>query len=256
MPLRVGTPDVEPVRLGERLGVAVRRGQQSQDRRTRGRFEVADPQPAAHPPPGHLYRRVVAQRLLDRTRGQPRVGAQRRELLGMAQQRQNPVADQVDRGLVAGDQQQDAGGQQLLLGELVAVLLDADQMGQQVRTGRGAPPGDQLPEVRGELVARLGRILDRPAQQRRGVHPQGKPCRPALEPFPVGQRYAEQLADHAYRQRVGQAADHVERVPDAAEQLVDDLVDVVLEAGHDPRGERRRDQPPQPGVVGRVAEQE
>ena len=64
--------------------------------------------------------------------------AQRLELLGMAQQRQHAVADQVDRRLVAGDEEEDAGGEQLVLAQLVAGLLGGDEAGEHVVARRRA----------------------------------------------------------------------------------------------------------------------
>ena len=109
----------------------------------------------------------MPQHLLDRAGEQPGVGAQGGELVGMPQQRQNAVGDEVRGRLVPGDEQQDAGGDQFGLGELVALFLDQDQPGQQVVARRAAADRDQRGEVLGELALRgldighLGRVGDR-----------------------------------------------------------------------------------------------
>jgi hypothetical protein len=97
----------------------------------------------------------VAQRFLDGAGGQVRVGAQRRELVRVPQQRQDRVRDQRHRGLVPGHQQQHAGGDQLLLGKALPVVLGADELGQQVVGRAGPAGGDQLAEVVAEFQAGL-----------------------------------------------------------------------------------------------------
>ncbi len=65
----------------------------------------------------------------------------------MSEQRQRAVTDEVDGGLVTGDEQQDARREQLGLAELVARLFGGDQAGEQIGTRRRATAGDQLAKV-------------------------------------------------------------------------------------------------------------
>ena len=74
-----------------------------------------------------LHRPVVAQELLDRVLGQLGFVAQQRELLGVAEQRDLRVAEEVLGRLVAGLQQQDAVGDELGVGQLLAVGLGFEQ---------------------------------------------------------------------------------------------------------------------------------
>ena len=67
-----------------------------------------------------LHRAVEAEQLVDRGVVEPGIGAQPLELVGMAEQRQCAVADQVHRGLVAGDVQEHHLVHQLLLVEHVS----------------------------------------------------------------------------------------------------------------------------------------
>ena len=60
-----------------------------------------------------LHRPVVAEELLDRVLGELGFVAQQRELVGVAEQRDLRVAEQVLGRLVAGLQQQDAVGDEL-----------------------------------------------------------------------------------------------------------------------------------------------
>src|SRR5207249_6814488 len=59
-----------------------------------------------------------------------------------------------DRGLVAGDQDEDARRQQLLLVQLIRRLFGGDQRGEEVAAGRGATLGGELAEVVADRVAR------------------------------------------------------------------------------------------------------
>ena len=147
----------------------------------------------------------------------------------MAQQRQRAVADQVDRRLVAGDEQQDAGGEQLVLGELVPRLLGGDQGRQQIVARRGAALGD---ESRGSSrPARGGRRPLRDLGVRR-QHDRVEPSRdveaPALEALVILHGDAQHLADDDHGNRVGELLDqvHAALALDPGEQAVDDLLDV------------------------------
>ena len=65
----------------------------------------------------------------------------------MAQQSVGAVADQVDRGLVPGHEQERSHGEQLRLGHSVTLLLDLHQVGQEVGGWILALRGDGLSEV-------------------------------------------------------------------------------------------------------------
>ena len=50
----------------------------------------------------------------------------------MAQEGQGAVADEVHRGLVARHEEQQDGGDQLALGQAIALLLGGDQLAEQI----------------------------------------------------------------------------------------------------------------------------
>ena len=79
-----------------------------------------------------LHGPVVTQQFVDGSIVERRIVAPSHELVGVAQQRQDAVADQVDGGLVAGDVQQHDERDQLGGGEPVAGLLDRQQRRQQI----------------------------------------------------------------------------------------------------------------------------
>jgi hypothetical protein len=85
----------------------------------------------------------VAQHFFDGGRQPAGVGAQAFQLAGVAQQRVEAAGDQVCGGLVAGDEQRGAGGQQFGRGEAVALHLGADEMAQQVIARGAAALGQQ-----------------------------------------------------------------------------------------------------------------
>lgn len=67
------------------------------------------------------------------------------ELVRALQERAEPVAGDVDRRFVPGVEQQDAGGDQLVVGDLAAVVvLNAQQVGNQIVTAVVAPGGREL----------------------------------------------------------------------------------------------------------------
>ena len=175
----------------------------------------------------------------------------------MAQQREQAVADEVHRRLVAGDEQQDDRRQQLVGAQAVARFLGRDQRADEV--GLGCPPAflEQRHEVRGEGQHRAGgttELLGRRVEVEDGRHVAGE----APEQLSVLGRNAEQLADHRDRKREGEVADHVEapRFPQRRQQLLGHLGDARAELLDGARGERLADQSTQPGVVGSVHEQE
>ena len=90
-----------------------------------------------------------------------RLRAQPRQRVRVAEQRPPAVAGAVDRRLVPRVEQQDAGRDELLLGQRVAVVDDRGERADQVvaRPLRGARPAG--PQVIPELDARLDRLARR-----------------------------------------------------------------------------------------------
>ncbi len=91
-----------------------------------------------HPAFEQVQRPVVAQQILDRGGEQRRVGAQRRQLLGVLEQRPPTVARRVNARLVARVEQQHAGGDHLLLDQPVLRVMGRDHRADQVVAGRRA----------------------------------------------------------------------------------------------------------------------
>ena len=112
---------------GETLGIAVGGADRGDHQRVPGDGLSSQLYFTLRDPGGTLHRAVVAQQLLDRARQQRWIFAQSIQLIRMLEQGEEPVADQVHRGLVPGDENQHAGREQLVLAQLVALLLRGDQ---------------------------------------------------------------------------------------------------------------------------------
>ncbi len=152
--------DVEPVGIVELFGIAVGGGEQDHRLLSLRDVDVTDRDVLQRHAARELHGRVIAQQLLDGAAGEERVGAQQLELLEVAQQGERAVADQVHGRFVPGDEEQDAGREQLGLAQLVAGFLRRDERAEQVVTGFLPPLLDELREVLRERLDRLLAALD------------------------------------------------------------------------------------------------
>jgi hypothetical protein len=134
----VGAAQVEAVGVGELGGVAVGRPDEGHHHRARRDRAPTERHVLAGDARRALDLPIEAQQLLHRGADQRGIAAQPPEPIGMAQQGERAVADQVDGGLVPRDEEQDARGQQLDLAQAVARLLRGDQVRQHVGARRGA----------------------------------------------------------------------------------------------------------------------
>ena len=88
----VAAGDIEPIGLRVDRGVAIGRAEQAQHRsplRHRDAADVVDVFECGAA--SQLYRRIVAQQLIDRVAGKRRIAPQKLQLIGMAVQRQRPL---------------------------------------------------------------------------------------------------------------------------------------------------------------------
>ena len=214
--VRVGpAADVEVVRAGERGRVAVGGAEQCGDlaaRRHRRR-------PRARRPPSRSARTAAAA---SRSGSSPRSRSRRRPArraarapgpagLGVREQRHHPVAERVDRRLVARVEQQDRRRHQLVAGQPLPVVLGRDQVADQVVAGLAPPARRRAPSCTPRT--RPPPSTARPVRCRARavlVH-RDDAGRPRPQQVPVRLGYAEQLGDHGNRQRLGVVGEQVER---------------------------------------------
>ncbi len=103
---------------------------------------------------GHLDRAVKAQQFLDRRRVKPRVRTKTLELIRELHQSEGSVADEVDRGLVAGHYQQEHHRHGLVLPQPLACLLGLRELRDQVVMRLGPLGRDHPPQVADEAPDR------------------------------------------------------------------------------------------------------
>ncbi len=244
-PFAVEPGDVKLIRFVVGVRVAVRAGDQSDHAFSGSEGPAADHELPLGGTGVHVDGRVVTEQLVDGPGDQLRPLAQQLELVGVAQQGKGTVADQVHGRLVTRDDQGDAGAEDFLRGEPVALVLHRGQRTDQVVAGPVPPFVNKLTEVGGELgqrrVAggqRLGGHVDV------GIERARERLRPLLHEWMILGGHAQNLADHGERQRVGHHLDQVELagVQCGVEKAVDQFGDARPELGHPPRGESLGDQ--------------
>ena len=152
--LDVGARDVEAVAVLELSGSRLAAARISTSCWPRRKPLAAELAVFGDHPRGELHGPVVAEELVNRPGDPLGLAAQQRELVGVREQRQHRVSDELRRRLVPGDEEQHAGREELGPREAVAGLLR--------RTSpRAGPRADQRRaltrrslEVRAELVWR------------------------------------------------------------------------------------------------------
>ena len=122
--MRVGfSSNVQPFGRIELVAVMVRCQKGNHDEFVCGYFHLADPdRNGSESGRCDVERALESQELFHGIRKPRRLGAQERELGWIPQQRQNSVSDEVHRGLVSGQDEQVCRCQQLVFGQLIAVV--------------------------------------------------------------------------------------------------------------------------------------
>src|SRR5260370_37575914 len=145
----IGSGDIETFRpVGIDRWVAIGRAEQAEHAFTFRDFLAAEVIDIfQRHPAGQLHRGIVTQEFLDGVGDEGGIGLEQRELIGIAVQRQQAVADQIDGGLVPGAEQQNDIGGQLLIRELAAIFLRVHQLRGQVVTRVAPAPFEQLLEI-------------------------------------------------------------------------------------------------------------
>jgi len=169
-------------------------------------------------------RRIVAQKFLDRAFGQLGMRPQQVEGVGLRQQGDHAVADQVGR-LVPGEQHEHGGRDQLILRQRPPRLLGRDQRADHVLACRcllprlhdGAKIAVHVGDATCGPLVLVGRRL-RAADEGREI------VGPVLEPPHVAIRHAQNARNHHRRQRIGEIGDQFDlsaRWADPRKETVD-----------------------------------
>ena len=144
--LRVRPSHVHRVCVREVRQVAVGRADQDSQDLTRRDLGAKKLDVSKGDPRDALDGRVVAQQLLDRTSHEAGIGAQPVPLAGVAPQPEHAAAEQVDRGLVPGEEEQHDSREQLLVRQPGPRALRRDEGVQEARLRRGPARRGQVSE--------------------------------------------------------------------------------------------------------------
>ena len=159
-------------------------------------------------------------------------------------------AEEIDRGLESGDEEEGRRADDVAIGEDVPIDLSGRQGRQQVIGGLAPALLEQVREVAGEIargVTHLPRVTD----AARAVQPGGQGVAPRGERRAVGEGHAEDLADDGHGQRRSPVLHEVDR-PGAGEgidELAGHALGRLAPGLHDAMGERRLDELADAGVL-------
>ena len=244
---RVLAVHVERVGVVEDLRVAIGCRQDGDDERPGGDVDVRDARVARRRARRQQHGRVETQRLLDGVEPGRLAAAQRRELLGVADDEPDGVAEQVDGRLETGGEDEPGHRLELLVAEADAVVLRLDERAEQAVTRLRSLGGEVGLEPRVELVERaLG------AAERRPVEPQvearsGVPAE-TQHSLVLALGHPQDLGDDGDGQLLAVARDEVDVMPGArvglevVEQLGGDLLGAFAQGLDGARGEHAGDE--------------
>jgi hypothetical protein len=252
--------DVEPVGIGERVGIAVGGADADGHLRPRRERDAGDLARSRRDPVAELVRALEAEELLDGRSHPIGILAQACPLVGPVEQAGEAVADQVGRRLVAGVEQEDAVVQQLGRAQRLAALA-GDEARQHVDlrvAGLAAAALDEALEVEQELAnARL------PSSSCSPLGAGSRAPRIASDQSRSGARSSSGTASRLPMISTGIAlANEGDQVDlgarrargDDVEQAVDALDEPALHRRDVARRQRSRDQAAYPRVQRRVVE--
>jgi hypothetical protein len=252
----VGAPDVKSVRLRELARVPVGCVDHQEQALSPSDHPIGDGNIFARD--AHHRRRgaVVPQELLHGRRREPGVFAPRSGLGRVPDERERAVADEVRGGFVAGEQEQHAAGDELVLLQPVGPVLDGQERRHEV-IGRGRPAArHEALEIAVQLDHAVGRPLVLVARRPRAPDEGRQLVRPRLELLGIFGRNTQKVADHGHRQGVREIVDevHLTGRGHLRQQTVDDRSDARAPELDHARAENPAEGAPEPGVNRRIGE--
>ena len=130
----LGATGIERFGLRERSWIVIGRPEEQADLVSSAERNPVPFQILEHPPFEHLQGRIPPQKLLGSGGQEVRFATESCKDLGVARQSKDRVADGVHGRLVAGVEDEDAGGDEVFVGHVVV----CDQLGDEVFAGIGA----------------------------------------------------------------------------------------------------------------------
>ena len=255
MPVR-RAGDIENIRVFKDLRVAVRAGDHHEDPVALAQRFAVEIMFARHSADKTHRRAVEAHHLFYRARRQIGFGEEPLQLLGVAQEGQRAVTDQVRRRLMPCKEHQNAGRDNYIVGKLIALIPRLDQVHDEAGPRRGAEVCYQRAEETRHLLTaplRAGIFVIRPpgaADKDRHI------VGPAFELVQPLARDVQQVHNDESRDLKRVVGDEVDPPPplQPVEQQIDDRRDPRLDRLHGAPGEGVAHDAPHPCVIRRVAE--
>ena len=191
---RVRPSCVEGPGVVEDRGITVGTAEVGQDQGAPGQPVTAQLGVAQGESAGQLHRGLEPQDLLHGAGPQRRVGLQPCPLAGVPEQQGGAAAEQVDRRLEPGGEQQQRGDPQLVLGQPLPVVLQMHELAEQVGARLPAEVVQVVGDPQLELADRLvdpavAAVVDADVQGGRGGVAE------AQQPVVVLRRHPQHLAD-------------------------------------------------------------
>lgn len=183
------------VRIGELGRIAIGGAEHQEHRRAARQHLAFDFDVLQRRADRDLHRPVVAQAFQHRVRHPRRLALEQVELLRIAMQRDQRIADHVGRGLMAGDEQQDHVGHDFIVRQRLAVFLGAHQHRNQVGAGLRAAGLDHLREVLREFFVGGARLHQRIGAHRRRIEHLGELAHPHAQRHGIVDIEVHHLAD-------------------------------------------------------------
>ena len=199
----LGAPrQLEAIGIDEVGGIAVRRAEREQDLRAGGQLDAGQHGRLRRLARSVLYRRFPAQRFVDRPFDLLAIGAHVFERGRVVEQGVERIADQTERRLRAGRQQQAQEAEDLLVGQPLPVDLGMDETAHQVAGRLGTA-------LRQERAQKLDQILCRLVAARRIVREADDVESPMVKRLVVLHRNPDHVGDDADRDRRSELRDEV-----------------------------------------------
>ncbi len=149
----IASVGIEPVWICEAFRVAAAGSEQKDERRAFRNRRSCDVDFGQGLAGAELDRRLETQQLLDNAWRKRGVLAQPLQPFAMTQQREHAVSDEIDGGLVSGDQQKHGGGEEIVVAHpSMSFVLGGRKAGQHVARWPLALLLDERAQIIGERV--------------------------------------------------------------------------------------------------------